>query len=228
MKRYIIYAVVTLATFIVGTFLYFAMPPRRSRLETFRREPPVAFQPVDKQHTHPCKAGYYDVWIPDADGAYGEVYDPPCYSLQAELSTAAREGDVEKVKMLLNEGANPNGHLDDSPISLREAVWNGHTEAARVLLDNGADINAGDGLHWWALHGAVYHNDAEMVRLLLSRGANFSVKCDFSGHGYSGITPLQFAEEKGYGNVVELLDAAGASSWQHRLNRRIAKLIGKR
>ncbi len=223
-KMRVSYVAVGLAAFLIGiATVTFWNNSHQARLVAWPKEAEVAFLPQQKEHAHPCKAGYY-VWIPEVDESHGEVYDPYCYPLQTKLSTAAGEGNLAEVKDALREGANVNGHLDDSSPPLPLAVSNGHTEIARLLLDNGAEINFGNGLHWPPLYGAIYRHDTNTVNLLLARGAKFTWACDFDGRRMK--TPLQFAEEQGYDDIVGLLDEAGASNWQHRLNRRIAKLTG--
>ncbi|MFL6207401.1 MAG: ankyrin repeat domain-containing protein [Pyrinomonadaceae bacterium] len=220
------YVAVGLVTFFIGVAAVASYHGRHhARLKAWPKEPQIAFQSQNNEQAHPCKAGYY-VWIPEVDERYGDVYDPYCYPLQTKLSTAASEGNLAEVRAALQAGANVNGHLDDSAPPLPLAVSNSHTEVARLLLDNGAEINIGNGLHWPPLYNAIYRHDTETVNLLLARGAKFTWACDFDGHRLR--TPLQFAEEQGYDDIAELLDEAGASNWQHRLNRRIAKLIGNR
>jgi Ankyrin repeats (3 copies) len=216
-----------LVSFFVGVAAVAAWQAfSRPRLKAWPNEPPVAFQPAAAAaQAHPCPAGYY-IWIPEADERHGEVYDPYCYPLQGELYSAASGGDLERVRAALRAGANVDGHLDDNTTALPAAVANGHTEVARLLLDNGAQVNQGDGIHWPPLYRAVYRHDAETVNLLLARGAKFTWGCDFEAR--AGQTPLQFAEAHGDEEIVALLDEAGASSWRHRVNRRVAKLTGNR
>lgn len=65
----------------------------------------------------------------------------PTYS----LGTAARLGDVKRLRRLLAEGADPNaaGRYYDGHPPLFWTVQGNHPEAARMLLEAGADPWAG-------------------------------------------------------------------------------------
>ena len=69
-----------------------------------------------------------------------------CISLFAdkndELIEAAKNGDVEKVKQLIAQGAdvNPEGIFDKTALMM--AAYKGHTEIAEILIQVGADVNA--------------------------------------------------------------------------------------
>jgi ankyrin repeat protein len=70
------------------------------------------------------------------------------------LVFAARSGDVESARALLDAGANADDALDNGLSALTMATVRGHVPLARLLLERGADPNAsGSGytpLHWAA------------------------------------------------------------------------------
>jgi len=70
------------------------------------------------------------------------------------LMFAARSGDVESARALLEGGANANDALDTGLSALTMATTRGHVPVAVLLLERGADANAnGSGfaaLHWAA------------------------------------------------------------------------------
>ncbi len=70
------------------------------------------------------------------------------------LLFAARVGDLESARMLLDAGANPNVAASDRLSALGLATIRGHVDIAMLLLDHGADANAGETghtpLHWAA------------------------------------------------------------------------------
>ncbi|MCG7852819.1 MAG: ankyrin repeat domain-containing protein, partial [Methanosarcinaceae archaeon] len=114
---------------------------------------------------------------------------------------------VEIVKLLLANGANANSK-DQWPglTPLHHAVEDGSTEIVKLLLNGGADINsrrdypASD----TSLHTAVRGGEKNLVELLISNGANVNARDG------SGKTPLWYAKEEGYADIVEILRKNGA------------------
>lgn len=94
------------------------------------------------------------------------------------LLTAAERGETRIVKILLDQGANPNvtaeryGHR--SP--LHWAAENFDIESIRALLDRGANINATDDYGRTALMQAASTTDRETVKSLIEHGANVNYK----------------------------------------------------
>lgn len=60
------------------------------------------------------------------------------------LHEAARSGDIETAKFLIEKGANVNAIDVDGGTPLHYAACNAHLETVKLLIDNGADINAQD------------------------------------------------------------------------------------
>lgn len=133
------------------------------------------------------------------------------------LLIAARRGDVEGVKLLLdrkpmlvNTKAERNkqssdAHLAGGYTALHEAAGNGHKAVVELLLDYGANVNARASYELTPLHTATSHNSKEVVALLLVHGAN--VNAAYS----NGHTALHWAAMKGYGEIVQLLLEYGAA-----------------
>jgi uncharacterized protein len=87
------------------------------------------------------------------------------------LLFAARVGDVESAKVLLNAGADANDAQPDGVSALVLAAHSGNGKVAALLLEHGADPN-GFGSGYTALHAAVLRGDLTLVKVLLARGAN--------------------------------------------------------
>ena len=65
--------------------------------------------------------------------------------LGCELLIACEEGNIDKVKILLENGADVNAvknGYDESALHL--AAQNGHVDVVKVLIDKGSDVNAVD------------------------------------------------------------------------------------
>jgi ankyrin repeat protein len=116
------------------------------------------------------------------DGGYDYEYH---YSFQIKkvkktredqpLHIAIWEGDVEKVEMLLNQGANSNEKgAKDLPLHI--AIREGYTRIVELLLKAGANPNAQDqnaeGLSYQSLRIAFEDIKIPIIKLLLEHGAN--------------------------------------------------------
>ena len=86
------------------------------------------------------------------------------------LLLAAREGDAESARLLLDGGANVNDSAPDGNSALVIAVHSNQAAVANLLLDRGADPNA-IGAGYTALHAAVLRGNGDLVRRLLAHGA---------------------------------------------------------
>jgi ankyrin repeat protein len=91
------------------------------------------------------------------------------------LLFAARDGDLEGVKMLVAAGANLNATTGIGETALMLAARNDHTATALYLLDKGADPNIVEAGHT-ALHFAVARKNAELVTALIAHKADVNVR----------------------------------------------------
>lgn len=104
------------------------------------------------------------------------------------LIGAVREGDIEKVRSLIDDRADPNlraGVNNWTP--LMHAVHYHQTGSAIALLKGGADIDAFMPDGKTALMMAAGYGYTDMVRALLDKGADSRLKT------HSGETALTFA-----------------------------------
>lgn len=123
----------------------------------------------------------------------------------ASLLEAAETGDVAKVRILLETGANPRTCSKLGwPVSTL-AACRGHTEVVRLLYERDrltADQTApGD---WTPLEEAAIHNHLETVRFLLSCHVRPQTAND------EQLTAEDYAQGRGYTDIVAALrEAAG-------------------
>jgi ankyrin len=87
------------------------------------------------------------------------------------LLFAARSGDVESARLLIEAGADVNDALADGASALVVAAHSGHRRVAALLLEKGADPN-GAAIGYAALHAAVLRSDIELVKVLLAHKAD--------------------------------------------------------
>ena len=122
------------------------------------------------------------------------------------LMQAVLYGDAQSVRLLLDNGADPNIKNEVGATALMWAV--GEPEKARLLLDHGADVNArSDDGRTPLLIAAGQRGSLEIVKLLLDRGASLSTKSP-STVGYA--TPLSEAASIGDDVLLRMLIERGA------------------
>lgn len=127
----------------------------------------------------------------------------PTEELNAALHKAIVAGDLGRMKMILDEGAEPNAKDSEGTPALMNAALYASASHMKVLMDRGADVNARNGMEATALIWAA--GDAAKARLLMDRGA------DVNAQSKLGRTPLMVAASvAGNWSTVKLLLAKGA------------------
>jgi ankyrin repeat protein len=138
------------------------------------------------------------------------------------LLFAARQGDLESARILLEAGAKVEDRAANAASALVVAAHSGHGAFAALLLDKGADPNAA-GAGYTALHAAVLRGDLHLVNALIARGANvntpiakgtpsryYSRDWALNASALVGATPLWQAARYGDVPIMRALVAAGA------------------
>ncbi|MGH9783892.1 MAG: ankyrin repeat domain-containing protein [Terriglobia bacterium] len=138
---------------------------------------------------------YYgkDVHYPGAKGGF------------TPLLFAARVGDLESARVLLEAGANVNDRSADDGSALVVASASGHQDLALFLLEKGANPKAADAMGITALHWALqegllslsgsgtgptdrfwhHPNQPQLARALVARGADPNARIQKEFHPYS-------------------------------------------
>ena len=138
-----------------------------------------------------------------------------------ELVKAARLGDLEKVKNIL-ETTEEFGH-NELNIALEYALLKGHRDIVKELIIAGASntetklrlINSNNVSFYYSVNDVqciyglmiIYYSyigDFEMVELLIDSGADINAK------GNCGKTALSYALKEGNTEIAELLKANSA------------------
>ncbi|KAK8876912.1 ankyrin repeat-containing domain protein [Apiospora arundinis] len=119
--------------------------------------------------------------------------------------SSAKSKNLDLIRILLANGADPSIRNAKSRTPLYKAVMRGHLDRATELLNYGADLEGGSDHHGWAaLHTAVLAGDAPMTQLLCHHGASYD------GRDRAGQTSLHYAVSKGHVDVAAALLGAGA------------------
>src|SRR5437879_5125415 len=94
-----------------------------------------------------------------------------------ELHRAARTGNLEQLRSLLDRGVNVNAADARGGTALHDAAWAGEAGIVSLLLSHGADVNA---RHSEAgstpLHYAITTNHLQVAELLIAQGADVQAK----------------------------------------------------
>ena len=126
---------------------------------------------------------------------------------ESPLLEAARRGDVEAVRSLLRDGADPNLAAGDGLTALHVAAEQGFVEVVELLLDAGANATAKTNIgEYEPLHLASRFGHAEVVRVLLEAGAEPAAVATTTG-----VSPLHLAAKAPNGEeAVRVLLEHGA------------------
>ena len=121
-----------------------------------------------------------------------------------DILTACEEGDLERVRQLVQDGQDVNRSGSYGWTPLMWAAANGHDQIVRELIRAGADVNGKDNNKQTALHRASWWGHSNVVKTLAEAGANLNVQDKW------GETPLIRAAYRGNANAVVELIRAGA------------------
>ncbi len=123
------------------------------------------------------------------------------------VTIAAVAGDEETLRVLLSLGASARlttSRYDGT--ALIAAAHLGHAGVVRQLIAAGAPLDHVNNLHWTAAIEAVVLGDGgprhqETLRALVDAGANLQLA------DRQGRTPLMLARDRGYAEMVRMLEA---------------------
>jgi ankyrin repeat protein len=138
-------------------------------------------------------------------GANANALDAQRYDI---LTIAAVHNDIEMLNIALEGGANPRNvttYTDGTALSA--AAHLGHVEVVRILIVHKAPLDHVNGRGWTALHEAVVlgnggANHVATVEALVKAGADPDIK------DRRGATPLTYARQRGYQEMIRILEPA--------------------
>jgi len=122
------------------------------------------------------------------------------------LFSAAKRGDTEAIRQVLDSGFDINSADKEGRTALMVAAGNGKLEAVKTLLKAGAAINAKSSKGQTALMNAVVSGNMVLVKLLLDNGADVSVATP------QGETALDVAKRSGKKQMISLLSNNGVDA----------------
>lgn len=120
--------------------------------------------------------------------------------LENDLHTAVKQGDAQKVKRLIDMGADVNIMLFEDYVSfLIYAAAKGYKDVVKELINRKADINKTDKNGYTALMRAAVAGHAVCVDILVKAGANINIT------DKKGITALMLAVKHGHHDAIRQL-----------------------
>jgi len=172
--------------------------------------------------------------LDDANAAADRVHS----NGKTALMVAAKNGDRERIKTLIGEGADVNRANKNGGTPIMYAVLSHDTETVSLLVRYGAEVNAVADNGWTALMIASAKGYSDIARLLLEHGAKPDIADVYSWTplmravyeqrlqivsllvaqkstrvnriGENGLTALHLAALKGDQAIAQVLLAAGA------------------
>ena len=126
------------------------------------------------------------------------------------ITIAAVANDVPMLRITLEGGGNPKAITSRyDGTALIAAAHLGNAEVVRMLIAAGAPLDHVNNLQWTALIESIVlgdggRNHTETLRALVDAGANVNIPDG------SGSTPLRLARNRGYQEMVVILENAGA------------------
>jgi ankyrin repeat protein len=122
-------------------------------------------------------------------------------SLTNEWFQAIEDGNIKKVKELINQGIDINIKNNHGNIALIDASCYGEKEIVKLLLNHpNIDVNIQSDYGYTALINASYKRHKEIVKLLLNHpNIDVNIQDNF------GYTALMYASRDGYNEIIELL-----------------------
>jgi len=124
------------------------------------------------------------------------------------LLLCGRNGNVDLLREVLRGNPDLGATNRYGGVALIPASERGHVAMVRALLETDIDVDHVNNLGWTALLEAVILSDGgaahqEIVRMLLDAGADTAIV------DRDGVTALEHARDRGYGEMVMMLERAG-------------------
>ena len=126
------------------------------------------------------------------------------------ITIAAVANDVPMLRIALEGGGNPKAVTSRyDGTALIAAAHLGHAEVVRTLIAAKAPLDHVNNLQWTALIESIVlgdggKNHTETLRALVEAGANVNIPDG------SGATPLKLARNRGYREMIAILEKSGA------------------
>jgi len=159
--------------------------------------------PRPRPSTEQAAAGYQAVMNDDEfTAANGNA--------ESQLHAAAWSGDLDRVKAIVESGADINWRDSVGETALFGACAWGQVAVVEYLLSHGAEFNVREQSGLTPLHWAASHGGIETLRMLIGAGADPGAADD------TGRLPVDLARKSGKGDRVAYLKSLGPPTESRR------------
>ena len=124
--------------------------------------------------------------------------------LGKQLIESSKNGNLEKVKELIEKGVNLNFQNNMGDTALILSIEHNREEVARLLINKGADVNVQENTNNTALMRAARHGRLEIIKLLIDKVSNLNIK------NKCNKTAFILAVDNKHKKIIEFLIDAGA------------------
>jgi ankyrin repeat protein len=112
-------------------------------------------------------------------GGKGKLTEEQKKTLNASLISATREGNLDEIKGLVEQGADPKVRDQKNDSLLHYAARGGHTEVIQFLATKQKlDVNAAGDKKQTPIHDAAKYSSPEVINCLAKLGADVNVRSD--------------------------------------------------
>jgi hypothetical protein len=139
----------------------------------------------------------------------------------ATIHSAVKNGNLNRVRTLLNQGVSVNSRDMKDWTPLFRAAVGERLNMVRLLLERGANVNARTRLNETPLHAAAASGHLNIVRELLQHGANINAR------NHAGMTPADSAEMEECFNIVRELARAARDPKYYKTYKTVKSVAKK-
>ena len=148
------------------------------------------------------------------------------------LATAAKEGDLELMRFLIDNGADLDGYNAYDDVALIYALENQQIESAKLLVESGANVNIPNAFGISPFIGATSTGDIDLVTSMIQNGAeldkNYLLSTSNAKPGQKNMRPLEFAIKYDQPEIIALLLGAGANPSLRTLSGETVAELGRK
>ena len=127
--------------------------------------------------------------------------------MNKDWKAATKHADLERVRRLVENGADINSKDQYGQTALMNAAHRGQVGLVRLLLEKGAELDITAKYNLSALMLSLIGGHPDVARLLIEAGADVNLRSNMNFY-----SALHLAENAGYNEIIALLKQKGATA----------------